>query len=391
MNKRLKLSAHQMFFFMSTVAFSFNVILMQSKGFSNTTIGIILAINAIVSIVMQPVWGFVCDWIQSVRKVFVFCTILTCISYCSLAFFSSVTAFTIIFPISTIFSCVLITLVNAACLVGIEQTNITFGSVRIWGSIGYAGMSFLIGHLLRLNYSINIIFPVYAIFAVASITLSFFIEDTAPRAKASSFKDMNLGVLFKNYHFITCMACICICYIPISATFSYAVNVFEALGGSKGIAGTIFAMRALAEVPFFIVSAPLIRRFGARNILIFSLFIFAGSILTFGFATNINVALVANVLEGPAYGLLLPSAIYYIYDLSPLNLRTTAQTVLTTVQKGVGSMVGNFVAGLLIDLSGPAAAFRFLSIIMLAGIVFFLLSLYFGKKKNISAGGMEAE
>ena len=57
------------------------VILLQERGMSNTVIGAVIAVNSIISIVVQPVWGALCDRVGSVKKIFLLCS--TCLLYTS--------------------------------------------------------------------------------------------------------------------------------------------------------------------------------------------------------------------------------------------------------------------------------------------------------------------
>lgn len=384
MKKRITLSAHQMLFFMSYVCISFNVVLMQNKGLSNTTIGTILAVTAVISIVMQPVWGFVSDWIQSTRKIFILCTGLSAVCYCMLAFSDSAVAVGLIFPLFSIFSCVLVSLVNTRILTSISGgSSITYGSIALWGSIGYAVMAYIIGQHLGKGFSINILFPVYVIFAAANITLAFFMKDDKTVKKRARLKDMRVGMLFKNYYYVTFLIFILIAYIPISASFGYFVNVVTSLGGTTETTGTIYALRAIAEIPFFIFAQQLIKKVGTRMVLIISAISFFCIFLAYGLADRLIVALVAHVFQGPAYSLLLTAMLNYVFELSPQNLRTTAQTILTATQTGLGSMIGNFLTGRLTDLVGVSMTYRYASCIIAFSIVFFLLTLYIGKKLNI--------
>jgi MFS family permease len=260
---------------------------------------------------------------------------------------------------------------------------IAYGSVRLWGSIGYAVMAYLIGQLFGKGFPTSILYPVYAVFAVANIILAFFMKEDAVVGKRVPIKEMKVGVLFKNYYFLTFLIFILLAYIPISASNNYFVNVVTNLGGTSETAGTVFALRALAEIPFFALSQRFLRKMGTRAVLILSIFSYCGIYICYGFATKLGLVLFAHILQGPTYGLLLTAMLSYVFELSPINLRTTGQTLLNATQTGLASMIGNSLMGRLMDILGVEITYRYAAVAVSAAILVFFITLWVGKKLNI--------
>ena len=46
------------------------IIILQDRGFTNTQAGMVLSINATISVLIQPLWGMLSDFLRSTRKTF---------------------------------------------------------------------------------------------------------------------------------------------------------------------------------------------------------------------------------------------------------------------------------------------------------------------------------
>ena len=52
---------------------------LKTRGYSNTTIGTITAVNSFIVVFAQPLWGMISDKLQSIRRVFIICMCVTAI------------------------------------------------------------------------------------------------------------------------------------------------------------------------------------------------------------------------------------------------------------------------------------------------------------------------
>ena len=71
-NKRQLYFSFLVLLFWGTFAayYPFGVVILQEKGFSNTVIGTIMAINSMIVVFAQPFWGMISDRMRSVKNIY---------------------------------------------------------------------------------------------------------------------------------------------------------------------------------------------------------------------------------------------------------------------------------------------------------------------------------
>ena len=60
----------------------------------------------------------------------------------------------------------------------------------------------------------------------------------------------------------------------------------------------------------------------------------------------------AQLFHGPSFALFLNGAVYYIDSLAPDNLKSTAQTIATSLYGGISGILANYGGGWVIDNLG---------------------------------------
>ena len=128
-------------------------------------VSIILAINPIVMIIAQPIWGALSDLFKNPKLMILIALTGTVIT---LFLYSQVHTFGQVLTIAIIFS-FLQTAINPLAdhlTVSYTQTNRdTFGSVRLWGSLGFAVGSLIMGRIAD-DYGVNFIFYAYMLLLI---------------------------------------------------------------------------------------------------------------------------------------------------------------------------------------------------------------------------------
>lgn len=350
-NKRVQFAVVEFLFWATFAANSFNVVFLKEKGYNNTTIGFIMSIVALGNIFSKPFWGIVSDKIRSIKKTYIFCFTVSAILYVLFPFNNRVLSMCIIMLLYNFFSSPLNPLLDSWIMKGIYNSeNISYGSLRLWGSIGYAIMTYIYGKLVH-NISVYIIFPTCFITALFTIIFSLSIKNETINSPLA-LREMKLNKLFKNYYYVTFILFAFFINIPNIVSTTFLPNLVEKLGGSKEQLGQMFSIRALSEIPIFFFGGYLINRFGAIRLIIFASVIYLLQQLVYLLAVRPWHAILGHIMGGPAYSLFLLGMIYYIYILTPDELKATGQTIVNSFSMGLSSVIGNYLGGLLIDNFG---------------------------------------
>src|SRR5690606_11779582 len=165
-------------------------------------IGTILSINSFIVIFAQPFWGMISDRIRSVKKVFLLCLITSTIVIQFFPVIPSAIGMGILLAALAIFEAPLGALMDSLVIQQIRnEPDLSYGSIRLWGSLGYAVFAYLFGLVVDkapMHYN----FIIFAVMATITILITRKIKDKGS-ASSISFKEMRISQLLKNYSYIS--------------------------------------------------------------------------------------------------------------------------------------------------------------------------------------------
>lgn len=350
--KQLNLSALEFMFWATFAAYyPFTVIFLQDKGLSNTAIGTILSINSFIVIFAQPFWGMISDRIRSVKKVFLLCLITSTIVIQFFPVIPSAIGMGILLAALAIFEAPLGALMDSLVIQQIRnEPDLSYGSIRLWGSLGYAVFAYLFGLVVDkapMHYN----FIIFAVMATITILITRKIKDKGS-ASSISFKEMRISQLLKNYSYISFLLFSIVIYIPHRASFSFLPNLLALVGASPGTQGIVAAIMAFSEIPLFLAGHKLLKRFKPIHLILGSSLFFLLRQVAYLTAKTPEQVILAQLFHGPSFALFLNGAVYYIDSLAPDKLKSTAQTLATSLYNGVSGILANYGGGWVIDNLG---------------------------------------
>jgi len=350
--KQLNLSALEFMFWATFAAYyPFTVIFLQDKGLSNTAIGTILSINSFIVIFAQPFWGMISDRIRSVKRVFLLCIIISTIVIQFFPVIPSALGMGLLLATLTIFESPLGPLMDSWVIQQIRnEQDLSYGSIRLWGSLGYSLFAYIFGLIVDtapMHYN----FIIFAVMAIITILITRNIKDEGS-ASSISFRDMKISKLLKNYSYITFLLFSIVIYIPHRASFSFLPNLLLAVGASPGTQGIASAVMAFSEIPLFLAGHKLLKRYKPIHLILASALFFLLRQVAYLTAATPQQVIWAQLFHGPSFALFLNGAVYYIDSLAPDELKSTAQTLATSLYGGVSGILANYGGGWVIDNLG---------------------------------------
>lgn len=138
--------------------------------------------------------------------------------------------------------------------------------------------------------------------------------------------------------------------IALSIINSYLFLYVDQLGGNKTLMGYSLAIGTLSEIPSFFYADRLLRRWGARGVLLMALV--CQVVRVFAYATMPAAwwILPISLLHGPTFSAMWAASVAYASELAaPCGLVATAQGLLTGIIMGLGGVVGALVGGLVLE------------------------------------------
>ncbi len=341
-------------------------------------------INSIATLVGQPLWGMLSDKIRSIKKVFLFTIIIASLLIGILPFLENKYLVFLVLPLIQFFFCCLSPLLDSWTIQGIKNSGKSYGSFRLWGSIGFSLLVVINGKLISISF-FNIIFIVYGIMTFATLILCtvFFkynMSEGEVTAKKLTLKEMNVGRLLKNVKYTVFVVLSCITFINMTSVYSFLATLIRQVGGDDNLYGIANAVSAISEVPILLISSMLVRKFKPQLLIFAGMFVYAIRLFIYSVAAGPELIILSQALNGLSYGLFLSGSIYYIDFLAPTELKATAQTVATGVYYGLSGVIGNVLSGSMITVFGIFSVYRVGAVIQLCVSALFILSLLLGRK-----------
>lgn len=344
------------FFFTVAVFSPYFSLFLASRGLNSAQVGLVMAVMPFVGILLQPVWGIINDRFY-VHK----WTIATGLLVVSGALFlmtsgHGVFDFVLLAMVIALFQPVLIPLNDSLTLqvAGVER----YGKIRLFGSLGYAVFivfdSFVI-HRIGVKY-MPLLYLAAGVLAIAPGLLLLPRQPRKPFAQ-TIHPYSGLHRLMRNRRFILLLIFTLLIMVGQGMNNNFFTLYYVHLHRPMTLLGTVYAMAALSEMPFFFMSGRLIARFGAERIFLLATGVFILRWLTLGFGPATWVIVLVQLFSGMSFGLSYAAGIAIARQASDETNHATAQTVFSAVNSGIASIIGSAVGGVILQQLGPKAIY----------------------------------
>lgn len=368
-----------------------------NRGFSNTAIGILLAVANILSVLLQPaVAGYIDKYKRFTnRKVSIVCASIMAV-LCALLYF--ITNFTAVFIVYIIVYSIQMIYQPLLMAMSFEYNNagagINFGLARGLGSCGFAITSAFLGNIL-VDFGISSLQIVNVMMLLAGILmlLIFVMPEGGENAggaldkRLTTFEDEkktgghdSLISFIKNYPFFSLFVLAGTCmFFSHNALNDYLIQIIQPLGGDERIMGYMVMMAAMLELPTMALFTRLEKKFGCEKLLILSGIMFLIKTLLMLLAQNVVVAFLSQACQMLAYAMFIPGSAYFA-ELRMEEADKTKGQAYVNVAITLGGVFSSLICGRLLDVVSVKTMLLCATIVALAGAILTVISLKAGKK-----------
>ncbi len=359
---------------------------LKGIGFTPSQIGKISAINAAVGIVAAPLFGIIADKIGSVKKVFITCILTGSLLWAFVPFTSTVMVGSlmlclIVVPVSHFFRNPASSLVDNWVVQTTNREGLHYGNIRLWGSISYAAMAFLLAYILPV-YGVEWTFYMLFLLIVPMVLVSMRIKDKGTayvRRKALPFRKLRISRLFKNYYYMTFLVYAIVLHIPMQTGHVFLPYLISHVGGNAEKLGLITGYKALLEIPMLFLIRPLRKRkFPLYGLLVGAAFFYIVEMFLYAIAENFTQLILISTCYGLGGGLSIGASANYIYSLAPRELKATAQTLNGSIT-AIAGILGNLLGGFLLEEMGIVDYYLLIACVMCGAALFFVATLLLGR------------
>lgn len=372
---------------------AYQAVYLQSHGFSASLMGLLNALGSAVAIASVSFWGTVSDKIGSVKKILVMSLTLGVGLFALIPFLPaersySTLLFLIYIPAINFFRGSMTNLTDNILVRNCSELRLNFGVIRSVGSFLYTVGGILIAALVP-YVGIPSTFWLSALCMVPAILFALFSRDPKSRAPKRNVKGkgkaekLNFGALFHNYSYITFLLFAFLFYTACSCEGNFVLFFVKSLGADTEKFSVFSAYRALFEIPFLIFSVKLRRKFPLKYLIMAAAVFMATECLCFSLFAHSFFSIVAfSTFFGLGNGLFLGSALHYVYDLAPDNLKASAQAFFVAMQSTAG-ILGNLLGGMVFDSVGAKPFYLIVFFLYVLSILIFAGSFLLEKRRGL--------
>ncbi len=360
-------------FFVFFLAFSaitpFLAIYYESVGLTGKQIGLLAALPSIARIIFTPLWGGLADILQKQHRLLTAALFGTGAAGFAIFLGGRFTTIFLAVICWSIMIAPIVPLLDSGTLRVLDGRAEKYGRVRLWGSIGWIIGTVVFGRLLdAAGFA-----PIFICYLVGMIISTLF-SLSLPSGKTTQHNYWTtLRQLLTDPRWVRFLALIMVCGFAATWFNAYLGLRIRAVGGSNAAVGIAFALAALSEVVFFYFGEQLQKWRSTQTFLLFALGAYAVRMVATGWLTVPIFIIAVQLLHGITYGLVQLAAVPFANEIAPENLKATAQSLLSVVM-GLGSILGAFIGGFLLDAVGLETAFQIGGGIVALALAGFIIS-----------------
>lgn len=383
----IKYVASQVFYFAAFAAMmGYASVYLLHKGFSNSTIGILLSVCNILAVFMQPALASFADKNKNIeiRKIVTTIVAVAIVLSAVLLVVPSNQAIIFVLVVS-IFSLMttIMPLMNTLAFV-FEKYGIAinYGLARGLGSVAYAVASMVLGHAVD-AFSPDLLPVCYVVFnALLFIVVHGFVLpkgeqiEVKEETKEKEVSTNNEGLLKfagKYKKFIIFLLGFVFVYFAHTIINNFFIQIINNVGGNSSDMGNAVFLAAMLELPTMAYFTKLSKKVNCGTLIKISIMLFLVKHVITYLADDMIMIYIAQAFQMGAYALFIPASVYYVNcKIAPQDM-VKGQSFVTTSMT-VAGVFGNLIGGILLDQVGVGQVLLISAILSLIGALIVTMS-----------------
>lgn len=330
---------------------------LQNRGYSNTVLGLILALGNAGGFFIAPALASVIDRSKKI-------TVFHCLYGLLLA--EGITELLLIVIKGRCFALSADFVILLACGVAVSPLNtdlcfqmdrtgraINFGAARGFGSLAYAIAAVLLGKLCA-SRSPDLV-PYAGIAAVAIQLLILLVIRHTSSSEAEHIanypaeKGITLGEFLKK-HRKFCVFCFGSGLVMFASaiTSSYMINIAESVGGDAEVMGIVSSVTAVIEMPMMLLYTRFAEKVRCSNAIKIAVICFCVRLLSFALISSIAGLYLTCLTEIFSYALLIPALVDYTSRVIGYEDMAKGQAV-SAAMLTLGTIFAGQIGGIMLD------------------------------------------
>lgn len=334
-------------------------------GMTVAQIGVLMALVQVLRIVGPNVWGHVAD--HSERRVFVLrlTGVAALIAFSGFFFGHTFAHFALAMVLLNLFTSAQGPICEALMLSEMRGDLTYYGRIRLWGSVGF--IVAVMGAAYALDAFGAPALPWVAGGLLLCVLGAALCLKEAARQPHHGAKPALLAVLRRRevLAFFTSTALMVAAHTSLYTFYSLYL---ERHGYSKAAIGLMWSLGVACEVLLFYFQAPLLRRFGPRRLLYFTLAVGVARFALIGAgAASLTLLALAQVLHAATFALHHSASVAAMQRWFAGPLQARGQALFISISYGIGGTLGGLFLAQCWERMGPASVYYVAAVLVALG------------------------
>jgi len=351
-----RLSAFYLFFFGSLGALiPYWSLYLKSLGFSATEIGELIAVIMITKVVAPNIWGWLADRTGKRMAVVKLATLLSTVAFFGVFVGQGYWWMLAVMCLFSFFWNAALPQFEASTMNRLGGQVHRYGSIRLWGSVGFVLAVVALGEMLD-SVGVGVI-PVVVWGLLAGLFLVALLvprEQTAPHSGSG-------GSIWQVLRRRKVIVVLVICFLVQASHgpyYTFFTIYLEGYGYSRSTIGQLWALGVVAEIGIFMVMYRLMPRFGAYALLLWSLGLTTLRwLLIAWFPEWGGVIVFGQCLHAASFGIYHAVAIHLIHKFFIGRHQGRGQALYSSLSFGAGGAAGSLASGYIWVAVSPSATY----------------------------------
>ena len=351
-----RLSSFYLFYFAALgVLAPYWSLYLKDLGFNAVAIGQLMAIPMATKLIAPYVWGWLGDHLGRRMAIVRLGSLLTTVVFASVFWVTGFWELGAAMILFSFFWNAVLPQFEAVTFDYLGDDVSKYSIVRVWGSVGFIISVVILGVVVD-RYGPKSILPVLLIAYGAIWVSSLTIKDQDPEPHL--VKQPPILAILKMPAVIAFFVVCFLLQAGHGPYYGFYSIYMESVGYSKAAIGQFWALGVVAEVIVFLFMHRLLRRFGARQVLMVSLALAVLRWLLIGnFPESLGVILFAQMLHAATFGTFHAAAIHLVHHYFTGSHQGRGQALYSSLSFGAGGALGTLASGFLWESAGPSVAF----------------------------------
>jgi nucleoside transporter len=344
----------------------------KEKNWDGSEFGLVFSTMGFASLIMPTLFGIVADkW--KANYVYAILHLLFGATMCFLPLIDAPMPFFWVLLLAMCFYMPTIGLNNAIGFNVLKaegkDPTVYFPPIRVWGTVGFIAAMWLTNLFTKewgLGQSIKVSFLISAVGAFCLSLFSFCLLPTILKEKGTDVKKKTLVeklglqafVLFKQKRMAIFFIFSLLLGGALQLTNAYGdaflqdTNIFPEGTIVFDFSTIILSISQISETLFILAIPFFMRKFGIKKVMLISMLAWVIRFGLFGLSTNsvlgLGLVVISCIVYGMAFDFFNISGALYVEQNTDSKIQSSAQGVFMLMTNGIGAVLGNIIAGIMI-------------------------------------------